>query len=606
MIADKAERVDISARLKPRHSAVPLPWLTVEVALYILMGAIAAGLRFYALGAQPLRESEAAQALAAWQSLGLGNWALRIEMHSPLLFLSNAFSFALLGAGEAVARLGPAFSGTALAILPYFLRRNLGRRGALVASILLTFSPSTLFFSRYLGGEVVVAACVLAMLVGFLGYLDSRQPKYAYLTAVALALSLSAEPMIYTFVLIFGTFFLILGLADKLANVDMGWSTVLAAWRTAKERKDLNNAVLVLAAVLVLVCTAFLLNFAGLPAALDFFPTWLAQLRPRPGDQPWYYYFQLLALYEPLILVFGLMGLVYYYFRPRDLLTTFLLYWTVAAAVIYALAGQKAPGNVLLLLLPLTLLASLLIGRLWEQWAQAATWEIEGLFAALSLPVVVYLAIQLAGYASGGQVGHLYLALVAFLVLPTLVALCWLWSSQGTALRCGGIILLLVLAMPTVSLSMSLNYHHRTADPCEPIVVEATPLGVVDLVATLERISSHQEGDPHTIAITVEEATGPVLAWRLRDFENVRFVDKLSPSVETPVVITPAEEEAPTLGGSYVGQSFALQVTWNPQGLNPSERVRWFLYREAPTPVKSRDVVLWVKQEQVGEEQVGR
>ncbi|MDH4138841.1 MAG: TIGR03663 family protein, partial [Anaerolineae bacterium] len=488
--------------------------------------------------------------------------------------------------------------GTVLAALPYFLRRRLGRSGALAAAILLALSPSALFFSRHLGGPIVVAACVLAVLVGFFGYLDSKQPRYAYLTAGALALSLSADPMVYTFVLIFGTFLLLLGLADRLANVDMGWSAVLAAWRTAREEKDLlKNSALVLAVVLVLVCTAFLLNFAGLPAALDFLPTWLAQLGPQPDARPWYYYLQLLVLYEPLILVLGLIGLVYHYLRQRDILTTFLLYWTVAAAVIYTLAGQKAPANVLLLVLPLALLASLLIGRFWDQLARAATWAAEGLFVALSLPVVVYFAIQLAGYASSGQAVYLYLALVAFVVLPTLVALCWMWVGQGPALRCSGIVLFLVLAMPTVGLSAGLNYH-RAADPREPMVAEATSPGMADFLTTLERVSSHQEGDPHTIAVTVEEATGPVLAWHLREFKNTRFVEQLSPSVETPVVITPAEEEEPTLGGSYVGQRFALQATWNPQGLTRTERVRWLLYREAPTPVESRDVVLWVKQQE--------
>jgi hypothetical protein len=351
----------------------------------------------------------------------------------------------------------------------------------------------------------------------------------------------------------------------------------------------------------VLVCTAFLLNFAGLPAALDFLPAWLAQLGPQPGSQPWYYDLQLLVLYEPLLLVFGLIGLVYHYLRQRDILTTFLLYWTVVAAVISALSGQKAAGNVLLLVLPLALLASLLLGRLGDQVAQVATWGAEGLFVALSLPVVVFFAIRLADYASSGQTIFLFQMVLAALLFSVLVALCWMWLGQGPALRCGGIILLLVLAMLTVDLSVGLNYH-RAADPREPMVTEATSLSMADLVTTLERVSSHQEGDPHVIAVTVEEATGPILAWQLRDFRNTRFVEQLSPSIETPVVITLAEEEEPTLGGSYVGQSFALQARWNLQGLTRTELVRWLLYRDAPTPVKSRDVVLWVKQQGQGED----
>jgi len=434
-------------------------------------------------------------------------------------------------------------------------------------------------------------------LVGFFGYLDSQQPKYVYWIAVALALSLSTAPLVYTFILIFGTFLLLLGLVDRVAKVDLGWSAVLAAWRAARQEKDLlKNSALVLVVVLVLVGTAFLLNFAGLPAALDFLPTWLAQLEPRTGSQPWYYYLQLLVLYEPLILVFGLMGLVYYYFRPRDLLTTFLLYWTVAAMVIYALAGQKAPGDILLLLLPLILLAGLVSGRFWEQSVQTGTWWAEGLFVASFMVAVVYFAIQLAGYASSGQAAHLFYMALTPLLLSVLTALCWTWLGEEPTVRCGGITLLLTLTLLTVSSSMGLNYH-RAADPREPMVVEATSPGVRDLVTTLERISSHQDGDPHTIAVTVEEATGPVLAWHLRDFRNVRFVEKLSPAIETPVVITLAEEKEPTLGGSYVGQDFTVQATWNPQGLTRTERLRWLLYREAPTPVNSRKVVLWVKQQ---------
>jgi uncharacterized protein (TIGR03663 family) len=597
MVAEKgAERIGVSARLKPERSTLPLSWLTVEVALYILIGMIAAGLRFYALGAQPLRESEAAQALAAWR-FSQGNFEGAVG-YSPLLFLGNVFTFFFLAASNALACWVPALSGTLLSILPYFLRHRLGRSGALVASILLALSPSALFFSRHLGGPIVVAACVLAMLVGFFGYLDSKQPKYAYLTAVALALSLSTAPLIYTFILIVGTFLLLLGLVYRLAKVDMGWSAVLAAWRAAREEKALlKNAALVWVVVLLLVCTAFLLNFAGLPAALDFLPAWLAQLGPQPGSQPWYYDLQLLVLYEPLLLIFGLIGLVYHYLRQRDILTTFLLYWTVAAAVISALSGQKAPGNVLLLVLPLALLASLLLGRLGDQLAQVATWGAEGLFVILSLPVVVFFAIRLADYASSGQTIFLFQMVLAALLFSVLVALCWMWLGRGPALRCGGIIPLLVLAMLTVGLSVGLNYH-RAADPREPMVTEATLPSMVDLVTTLERVSSHQEGDPHVIAVTLEEATGPILAWHLRDFTNTRFVEQLSPSIETPVVITLAEEEEPTLGGSYVGQDFALQATWNPQGLTRTEYVRWLLYREAPTPVESRDVVLWVRQQE--------
>jgi hypothetical protein len=99
MEVDKAAEGKRSpVRLRSKPSTVPLSWLTVEVALYILIGVVAAGLRFYALGAQPLRESEAAQALAAWRFVGLGigdsGFGIQDSGYSPLLFLGNVFTLA--------------------------------------------------------------------------------------------------------------------------------------------------------------------------------------------------------------------------------------------------------------------------------------------------------------------------------------------------------------------------------------------------------------------------------------------------------------------------------------------------------------------------------
>jgi len=69
-----------------------------------------------------------------------------------------------------------------------------------------------------------------------------------------------------------------------------------------------------------------------------------------------------------------------------------------------------------------------------------------------------------------------------------------------------------------------------------------------------------------------------------------------NPERGRPAVIAPAEEKAPSLGGQYVGQDFVLRLRWRPQGLSGPDRVRWLLYRQAPTPVQADRVVLWIKQ----------
>jgi predicted membrane-bound mannosyltransferase len=302
----------------------------------------------------------------------------------------------------------------------------------------------------------------------------------------------------------------------------------------------------------------------------------------------------LLVVYEPLILVFGLAAVAYSLWR-RDLLSLFLAYWSAAALVIYLVAGGRGPGDVLLIVLPLALLAGALVGRLLDELAAKASWVSEGLFVALACPVVVYLGLELGGYAFRSARDHLWLALVAVLVLVGMLALYWFSFGRELAMRSGGLVLLLSLVVLTTSISCYLNYR-RGSDPREIMLVSPTSGGILDLVETVELVSGRQ-GHPKAIPMTVHQGAGPASAWYLRDFDDVEFVTHLSPSIDTPVVIAPAGEQEPTLGAQYSGQDFALTSSWKPEGLAGPDLMRWLFYRRASTPVQTDSLVLWVKQE---------
>jgi uncharacterized protein (TIGR03663 family) len=581
-----------SERTRPIVKPSPL---TVEVAFYLIITLIAVGLRLYKLDGRPMQAPEAAQALAAWRSAqGLPQGAV-LGQHSPILFTSNMFLFALFGANDFLARLVPALSGVLLVIAPYFLRQRLGRMGALVASFLLALSPSVLFFSRYLGGEIIVAACALSMTWGLFGYLDQRQPRYLYVIAVALGLALSAGAGTYTFVFVVVTFALVLALVNRFSSPSEYWQSISDAWQTARGQNGLlRDCAVLLVLIFVLVCTGLLLHLSGLQDGIDLFPAWLSAFPPQVGGHPWYYHLQLLIVYEPLILVFGLAAVVYL-LKQRDLFSLFLAYWTTVAFLIYLVAGGRGSGDVLLIVLPLALLAGAFIGRLLDELLGRGSWMPEGLFAAVACAIIVHLGLQLGGYASRASRNYLFLALAAGFVLIGLFVLCWISSGREPTLRAGGLVLLLVLTVVTVSTSCYLNYR-RSSDPREIMVGSPTSRDLFDLVETVKVVSS-REGDSRAIAMTVHQGTGPALAWYLRDFDNVEFVAQLGPSVDTPVVIAPAEEQEPTLGANYSGQDFALTSSWKLQGLSGSDLVEWLFYRRAPTPVQTGNVVLWVKQE---------
>jgi uncharacterized protein (TIGR03663 family) len=87
---------------------------------------------------------------------------------------------------------------------------------------------------------------------------------------------------------------------------------------------------------------------------------WLSQHKVARGGQPWFYYSFLFSLYEQLVLLFGLAGIVYFVRRP-SIFRTFVVYWAVLTFGIYSWAGEKFPWLLVHPLLPFTLLAAMFL-----------------------------------------------------------------------------------------------------------------------------------------------------------------------------------------------------------------------------------------------------
>jgi uncharacterized protein (TIGR03663 family) len=93
---------------------------------------------------------------------------------------------------------------------------------------------------------------------------------------------------------------------------------------------------------------------------------WLSQHSFARGGQPWFYYTMLFGLYEQLIVVFGIGGIIWTIRRPT-LFRSFLTYWAVWSFGIYSWAGEKFPWLVIHPLLPFTLLSAMFIVELARQ-----------------------------------------------------------------------------------------------------------------------------------------------------------------------------------------------------------------------------------------------
>ena len=573
------------------------PWLTVEFGLYVLLVAVGALLRFYALGSQPLDEKEARLAFDAWRFYTGG--AASIRGHSPLLFHGNVLLYGLFGASDGVARLLPALAGSAIVGLPYLLRSQLGRRGALVSAAILAFSPSFVFFSRQLQGDVIVAACGLLVLGGVFGYVEWRTPAYLYLLAGALALSIVAGGSSYGMLLALGGFLLGVWLYLRSRGQEglplwPGVGPVHSPPPTASGQVWLNVGGIFVAVVL-LFSTGLLVNLQGLQAALDLLPAWLGQFRPVVEGETWNYYLSLLVVYELPALVFGVAGA--WYLVRRDVFSTLLVCWSGVSLVLYSLMGAKPPSGVLQVLLPLTLLAGKSIGELLTKirGGERRLWD--GLVLLVSIPAVAYIVLQLGAFANPQDPGnprYLILALMSlfFLVCVTLVSGAMSLDVRGT-LRTGGLVLLLILSSLMLQATWRLNYH-RPGSPLEPLERTPTSPDVRNLVKAVEDFSNQRERERHSIDVTVAGVEDALLSWYLRDFADVTFVSDASSS-PSPVVIAPLGEALPL--PEYRGARFRLQSSWQAERLAAHSLVGWYLYREALSPPVYRDLVMWVATE---------
>jgi uncharacterized protein (TIGR03663 family) len=584
----------MSASVETVHeqNSIAIPWLTLEAAAYIALAALALGLRLAALGAYPLAEGEALQALAGWGAVQGLAWPE--GAYSPLILSLSLPFFLLFGASDFTARLAPALLGSALVPLPYLLRHRLGRAGALVASALLACSPSMLYLSRFAGGGIGVAFGAMLTLVGLIRWLDDKERQWLYLGAGGLAVALASDGNGYLFLILAATF--VWGIALLRAEIRAALSAVSSTPGLA------GRVVAVFLLTFLAGSTALFCHVSALSRAAELPAEWLAAFTltgapTGPSVPPPLF---LLVVYEPLVLAFGLVGMGLIAIR-RDTLALFLLYWFVGAALVVTLQQGRTAAAMPLVVLPLIILASDFLGRLLpvagvglREPRAKDEWLVEGLLVSVLIAIFAYGYIELSWYARTGDTGRVMMTAIALGLCGGVLALFWVWYGMPCALRGGALALALLLAASSFAAGQRLAYDTRTL-PYEPLASSPTAPNVRDALETLLRVSNRWEGDAHAIGITVEEATGPVLRWYLRDFVNAQFVADVGPTPTSRALVTTDRSDLGT-EEPYAGQDFTLRTFWVSQELNAVDTLRWLLFRQSSQRPQEEKFVLWLRQ----------
>lgn len=589
--------------------------ISIEMALWVLVGVLALGLRLVRLGAAPLDVGEAREAMQAWRAAtGQG---MPGSAYSPVLFWGNALLFFLCEANDALARLWPVLFGALLCVMPALLRQRIGRGGALAAGSYLAFSPTLLMASRRLDGAIVAAVGGMAVVGGLVRYREARERRWVTLAAAGLALSLAASSATYGLLLVW---------LLVAASASFLWpDRVESVWRSL--RPILRHGTLVCLILALGLCTGLGWNPGGLAAAGDLFPAWLARFQrvTDPAASP----LAILVAYESFGLILGTAGLVWSVSR-RSRFGVLLGMWAGFGTVLPTLMGGRAVEDTLWAILPLALLGGLAIERLVRAVSGRASWLGEKVYVAALLALWCHCCLRLATYARSRQWQDLALALLG-IVSPVLLGSSALLMTALA--RIGGLLdnvqfaevragiraelravavtaaqLLVGVVVPLVILSTALGVaYYRVGNPRELLWHKPTADEVRYLVHTLRDLSWPSTGTPTKLPLTLEADADSVLAWYLRDFTHLRRLDDIAglPPDQLGSTLVTTRRTLPWLDEptpAYIGQPFPLRRSMPRRaaadGTAPSSwlklAVEWLFYRRTPTPVTITDwAVLW-------------
>jgi uncharacterized protein (TIGR03663 family) len=196
---DKTQSAPARLSLSIRAVGWTLPAAVAALVVAVL-------LRFWDLDHRALHHDESLHAYFSWRFAEFFEYDHNPLMHGPFQFHAIATVFSLFGDSDYTARVAAATFGSALVMMPFFLREYLGRAGWLATAVFIALSPTLLYFSRFAREDMFVAVWTLAMVIFIWRYLAAPKPIYLAGLAAALALSFATKETTFITALIFIAF----------------------------------------------------------------------------------------------------------------------------------------------------------------------------------------------------------------------------------------------------------------------------------------------------------------------------------------------------------------------------------------------------------------
>jgi hypothetical protein len=568
-----------------------------EPSLYAVLFLAALMLRLSVLEGAPLSGKEAAEAWGAMDLLRGGtaasSSALYASLTAGMLFLSGASHWA--------PRFFPAVAGALVVLLPLLFRSTRGRMEPFLLAVLLALSPSLWIASTMAGGTA------LGFLAAgfFIFHTRSKQP-HPLVSGLALGLAAASGPVGWSGLAIAA----IVPLAERVylsgnkqnntAGAD-GYPPLppSAEGNISAENRPPLAAPQAIAGFIIAAAagsTCLFLFPRGIGALAAGFSTWFSAFFsgwPRAGE-----FFLLFLGYEPVALVFGIVGLL---LLSRGLFTAEDRFWGTFAAVaaVWVLVRPAAfPDEALWVFLPLLVLGA----RALRMTLESRVVEERPFFvitqAGAVLALAAFAVFNLAVYASSGSWLNLILALVGFLggLFPGLLYSDDLRSAPRASLAGLALAWFSFLFFTQAGAGWNATQARRTSAN-ELWQTETAAADVLRLHTTLVQISEWQTGVKDQLAVVIQLPEASAIGWELLTYKAAGYAAAVDMLATPPMLIAPFVEvdgaaAAPALTAVYRGQAFGYTERRAWFGW-PPDLIRWLLFREGP--VERERVILWVR-----------
>ena len=570
--------------------------ITTDNLVYGLAFFLALGLRLFQLGAGPLSDIEAGWAL---QALGLAHGGAAAMGPQPAYILLTSQLFYIFDDTNFLARFFPALAGSLIIWLPYCFRRWIGdsswlHRAGLIMAFGLAIDPGLVSISRQAGSLMPAISFTLLALACLY---NRRMILTGIFTGLALLSGLAFLQGLLILGISWGFFRLANRQFDQVPPED---ETEQPAVEPISSR-SMGITLAALGGTLLVVGTLFLRFPQGMGALVETIPAYIHALI-KPSGIPTLRLPASLFVYQPLLLIFGIVSAVHVWFgdqadrRTRQLVAGMSIWFIVALLLPLLYAGRQV-GDMAWALIPLWALAAIEISRLLITDQEDTLSRLVS--AGLGLLIIVLTVVSWINLLSIGRyqvnvvvywaiiIGAFLLGLIAMLLVASV------WSASAARL---GVVwaLCFVLGFQLISNSWGMAIVRQNgAQELWPI--PATTGQADQLSQTLADLSNRNTGLKDQLEI-VALVDSPALQWVLRQFPNSRFATTLSASESPPVVITIKGAEIPSLAEKYRGQDFIWRLYPAWQGVFPSNIINWLAFRQVPLGQVGQDqIILWAR-----------